>query len=519
MPSFLGTGDALRMQQIALVVAPAFIVFGYNQSNVGGLLSLQDWTTHFPEIDTVHSTGAEKKTKSTLQGLVVATFTIGALIGALSTSWTGDRFGRRNVIFAAGIFTLIGEILECSAFHLAQLVVGRVLIGFGIGQHSTIVPVWLSETTGAKNRGRQVVLTGLFMSAGYMLQSWINLGFWELHNGPVTWRPPIAIPIALSLVLLVSIYFFPESPRWLLMKNRPSEARTALSNLRGHGEESYEVTAELQGIEHSLEETAKGGAVKVSDMFKMGEEKMFYRFMLCMMLQFFQQMSGTNLISVYSTILFQDNLGLGYETARILSGGTLTWKFLSSFMGFICIDRFGRRAVFLISGTGMSLCMVALAIATSFPKDNKSAQIAAAFFIFMFNTFVPIGFLGANFLYATEVAPMKLRMAMTSASLANHWLWNFLVVMVTPVALQTIGYQYYIIYAVIGACIPISVYLFFPETAGRNLEEIDLMFRQSPSVWGTVRFAKSRPIAMPQEFSEGKSGEDTDYVENKKEVA
>lgn len=92
--------------------------------------------------------------------------------------------------------------------------------------------------------------------------------------------------------------------------------------------------------------------------------------------------------------------------------------------------------------------------------------------------------------------------------------------MVTPVALQTIGWRYYILYAVIGACIPISVYLFFPETAGRNLEEIDLMFRQSPSVWATVRFAKTRPIAMPQEFGDEKSGEDTDYVENKRgEVA
>lgn len=72
--------------------------------------------------------------------------------------------------------------------------------------------------------------------------------------------------------------------------------------------------------------------------------------------------------------------------------------------------------------------------------------------------------------------------------------------MVTPVAISTIGYKFYIVFAVIAACIPISVYLFFPETMGRNLEEINLMFRESPSAWSTVRFAKKRPIAMPQEF-------------------
>ena len=73
--------------------------------------------------------------------------------------------------------------------------------------------------------------------------------------------------------------------------------------------------------------------------------------------------------------------------------------------------------------------------------------------------------------------------------------------MVTPVAINTIGWKYYIVYAVVAACIPLSVFFFYPETMGRNLEEIDLLFRQSPSPWATVRFAKHRPIAMPQEFA------------------
>ena len=132
---------------------------------------------------------------------------------------------------------------------------------------------------------------------------------------------------------------------------------------------------------------------------------------------------GSNLISVYATILFQENLGMGTENSRILSAGALTWKCLCALLGFVCIDRYGRRAVFIISGVGMSACMVALAVSTSFPKDNTGAQIAAGCFIYLYNTFVPIGFLGANFLYATEVAPIKLRMAMSSLSTANHWLW------------------------------------------------------------------------------------------------
>lgn len=94
--------------------------------------------------------------------------------------------------------------------------------------------------------------------------------------------------------------------------------------------------------------------------------------------------------------------------------------------------------------------------------------------------------------------------------------------MVTPVALANIAWKYYLVFAVIGACIPISVFLFYPETMGRNLEELDLMFRESPSIWATVRFAKNRPIAMPQEFipSKDKAGAEHDSdVEKEKDLA
>lgn len=88
---------------------------------------------------------------------------------------------------------------------------------------------------------------------------------------------------------------------------------------------------------------------------------------------------------------------------------------------------------------------------------------------------------------------------------------NFIVVMVTPVALESIGWQYYIVYAVIAACVPISVFLFFPETMGRNLEEIELIFKESPSVFSTVKFAKTRPRNTPQQFLASK--EKADHLE------
>ncbi|CAD0090839.1 unnamed protein product [Aureobasidium mustum] len=463
MVGFLGmTGKALSVAQIALVVAPSFILFGYNQSGLGPLLSEENWRHQFPQIDTVDYKGAVKAHHATLQGLVVATFTLGALVGALSCSYTGTLLGRRWVIF--------------------------------------IVPVWQSECSSAKNRGKHVVLDGMFISLGYTLESWIDFGFFTLKTGSVTWRPPIAIALLFSLIVLFSIWFFPESPRWLLAQNRGQEARENLAALKGLPMDSPEIEAECVGIELSLEDSSVKAA-SIKDLFSMGEDKLAYRFGLCILLQFFQQMSGTNLISVYASVIFQQSLGMDAYNSKLLSAGTLTWKFLSCFVAFFCIDRFGRRLCFIVSGAGMAMCMVGLAITTSF-HGNYGASVAAAFFIYLFCFFTPIGFLGANFLYCTEVAPIRLRVAMASISTANHWLWNFAVAMITPVAINNIGYKYFIVYACID-----------PETKGRSLEELDTIFKDSPSVLGTVRYAKYKPMMTAEEVPVAKT---SDHVHTEK---
>lgn len=230
--AFMGfTGRALMIAQTATIVCPSFILFGYNQSNLGGLVGLEDWVKHFPRIDTANTHGSQKSNNATIQGLVVATMTLGALPGCLSCSYTADRFGRRPIIFLGALLSLIGEALEASAYHLAQLIIGRIILGAGIGMLSGTVPTWQSECSSAKNRGRHVVLDGLFISLGYVLQAWINLGFYQFKTGPVTWRVPISIAAFFSILLMSCIFFMPESPRWLLRRNRVEEAQMTSKQL------------------------------------------------------------------------------------------------------------------------------------------------------------------------------------------------------------------------------------------------------------------------------------------------
>ncbi|KAJ5531973.1 MFS sugar transporter [Penicillium frequentans] len=510
-------GKTLRLAQALLIVAPAFIVFGYNQSGLGPLATLQSWVGVFPQIDTINTTGAQRAKNSTAKGAVIASFQLGALIGALSCTALGDRLGRRKTIFLGAILTLIGQLLQTSAYGLAQFVVGRVILGLGVGQFSVAVPVWQSECTSAKHRGQHVVVDGICICLGYALCNWIDFGLSKV-DGSLQWRIPLVVSFFFSLVVLFSVFLLPESPRWLVRVGRIEEATHSLAAYKGTSSDDESVRIEIAGIETSLEVTVDSAKLRdIFDPSKPDEERLLYRFCLCVALQFFQQMCGGNLISTYVSTIFEENLHMNSDLARILSSCAMTWKFLCSFIAFFAIDRLGRRKIFMISGTGMAVCMTVLAITNSF-EDNHTASVVSAVFIFLFNSFYPVGFLGGNFLYCTEVAPMRLRVAMAAISTGNHWLWNFVVVMITPVALDTIGYQYYIMYAVISAFIPISVYLFYPETMNRNLEALNHVFRDAPTTWDIVSMARNLPQGEAAEVDVWMRSEEKGAVEQREDA-
>ncbi|CAG7945524.1 unnamed protein product [Penicillium salamii] len=505
-------GRALYIAQVVLVVFPSFFLFGYNQVNVGGLLSFASWIKAFPQIDTTSTIANTKSHNSVIQGVYVSSFTLGGLAGSLSCSFIGDVLGRRKTVLIGGIFTLIGEIVSCTAFQLPQLVVGRIITGIGIGVLFTMVPIWQAECSKPTNRGKHVVIDGIFISSGYAMSYWVNFGFSHMEEQSASWRVPVAMPAVLSIVLISSIFLFPESPRWLVHIGERANAAKQLARIGDTGIDADEVQREIASIEFSLEETAQTAA-SVKDIFSMKDGKLFYRFMLCLGIQFWIQMTGASVISTYSTTIFRENLGLSSPLSRILGASALTWKFLASFVSFFTIDRFGRRKLFLFCGVGVTLCMTCMAITSSFSSRNHGASVADAFFLFLFNFFFPIGLLGPSFLYCTEVAPIRLRVAMTSISTANHWLWyaslspslllevlnfirNFVVQMITPVALANIGYQYYIVYALIGLTFVGSVYFFYPETMGQSLEQLDDLFQNDISILETVKMAK-RLSKMP----------------------
>jgi MFS family permease len=197
-------------------------------------------------------------------------------------------------------------------------------------------------------------------------------------------------------------------------------------------------------------------------------------------------------ITYYGTTIFRQSLGFGSQQASVLAAGLLTWKILAASLAYYFVDRAGRKPLFMISGFGMGLSMMCLAIIVS-QIQHSGAGAAATFFLFMFMFFFPLGFLGANFLYGAEIAPQELRIHLSAVGTSSHWLFNFVIAEITPIAFASIGYRYYIVYACTGIAVVPMVYFLFPETNGRSLEEMDRVFSDPEHWWKVTSTARLLP--------------------------
>lgn len=380
---------------------------------------------------------------------------------------------------------MVGAILMATSFSLGQFIVARIVLGFGTGGYTATIPVWQSEISTSKNRGAHVVAEGIFVGFGITAAFWIDLGFYFIDKSSVSWRFPLAVQVILSLIVLGFIFSLPESPHWLIKKDRIEEARQVISLLAEKPDPDI-VSHRVVQIQESL---AVSGTSSLRDLFKMGQQRVFHRVVIGCTVQMFLQMCGISLITFYATTIFEQDLGFSPTRSRILSASMELCQPIGGGIAVFTIDRYGRRPLMLWSATAMMICMIALAGLTSDPS-NTNNLIGATVFLFIFNLVFPIGFLGLPFLYTAEVAPLNLRATVSGLATATNWLFGFLVTQVTPLGFSTIQNRYYIIYAVINFLIIPTVYFCFPETKGRTLQEIDSIFIQSGNIFDPPRIAR-----------------------------
>ncbi|PHH89772.1 hypothetical protein CDD83_5308 [Cordyceps sp. RAO-2017] len=502
MDNFFGLRGSVLNWAIGAVAGCDFLLFGYDQGVMGGILTLPAFLNQFPDINdkdpAIENDHALQSNRSTYQGIAIASYNLGCFIGAVITIFIGNPLGRKRMIFLGTAIMVVGAALQASAFSLAHFIIGRIITGLGNGGNTSTVPMWQSETCSAHKRGKLVMVEGALITGGIMISYWVDLGL-SFAPGSVAWRFPLAFQIFFCLFILTFVLALPESPRWLVLKGRDDEARRVIAAVADVEEHDKYVENELQAIRETVAEMSKG---TFADLFARDKNRTLHRTLIAYVNQMFQQISGINLITYYAAKIYSD-LGMSPFLSRLLAALNGTEYFIASWPAVFLVERVGRRKLMLFGATGQAATMAILAGVNSRP-DVKACQIAGIVFLFVFNTFFAVGWLGMTWLYPAEITPLRTRAPANALSTSSNWIFNFLVVMITPVAFSTIQYRTYIVFAVINAFMVPSVYFFFPETAYRSLEEMDSIF-QNVSGWRGAFTVIRQAEIEPRRY--GKNGE------------
>ncbi|ORX35673.1 general substrate transporter [Kockovaella imperatae] len=458
---------------VTFVAGTGFTLFGYDQGVMSGLLTLPAFIKQFPQ--TAGGFGGNKS--ATLQSFLVAIYELGCMAGALSNLYIGDRLGRRHTITLGGFIMIAGAILQTAAVDYGMMLGARVVTGLGNGLLTSTVPAYQSECAQPHRRGQLVLFEGSLITLGVMTAYWVDLGFY-FTKGSISWRFPIAIQMIFAIVMITFMYAFrlPESPRWLASKGRNEEALAVLAALEGVSVDDKKALRTFQGIKDAVAAEEAGGFA-FKELFHHGRGQNFRRTMLGILAQCFQQISGINLITYYLNSVLED-IGLGPEMSRIISGVNGTCYFLTSLIAIAIIERAGRRQLMLWMAAAQAGTMAVLAGLYNIEhRGNKAAQDVSVLCLFLFNTFFSIGWLGMTWLYPAEVTPLRIRAPANALSTASNWLFNFFVVMATGPMFAGIGWGTYALFAALnGVVIWPVVYMFFPETKKYSLEELDIIF-------------------------------------------
>lgn len=314
------------------------------------------------------------------------------------------------------------------------------------------------------NRGKLICIEGGNVAIGTLIAYWIDYG---CARGPhkFVWRFPIAFQCVFAFIVLGLMTRLPESPRWLLTKSRTEEAETVLAALAGKRRDSEEVQKQIRVINDSIRLSGHtGGVTPVKELFTNGKTQHLRRMLLGGSSQMMQQLSGCNAVIYYFPILFQTALGTSHDMAMLIGGVNMIVYSLFATTSWFLVERIGRRKLFLWGTVGQCLSMV-ITFAALIPGTEAAAKGAAVGF-FTYIAFFGATWLPLPWLYPAEINPIKTRAKANAVSTVSNWLWNFFIVMVTPVMISGTGrsgWGTYLFFAFLNALFFPIIYFFYPE--------------------------------------------------------
>lgn len=395
-------------------------------------------------------------------GWGVSSLLVGAIIGAFGSGVLSDMYGRKKVLIVVALFFAASCTFTALATSSVIFISARLFGGLAVGAASVLSPMYVAEVAPPEKRGMLVSVYQLAIVLGILCSYTINYG---LHNIDNNWRWMFATGIVPSILFFVGLFFIPESPRWLYKAGRKTESLNVLTRIGG------ESLAKVEILE--IAESLKGNSASVSiaELFKPSARKvLIIGFLLAVLVQ----ISGINTIVDYAPKIL---LAAGVEINNALLQTSLVGfiNFVFTFVAILFIDKVGRRSLYLIGSMGMVITLLMLAVSFYLKMEGIFTLICILMFIAFFASCIGPVF----WTLVSEIFPNRIRGKAIAFASFTQWIFNFLVVLLFPHFLASIGgAKTFLFLAVMSLLQWLFTYLYVPETKGKSLEEIEHLWEK-----------------------------------------
>ncbi|MDC6367126.1 MULTISPECIES: sugar porter family MFS transporter [Flavobacteriaceae] len=448
-----------RIFKISIAAALAGFLFGFDTVVISGANQpiKEIWDTNWFLGDSIF----------TFHGIFIMSMALwGTVLGSLFGGIPCDRLGRKKTLFWIGILYFISAIGSALAPEAYSFSFFRFIGGIGVGASSVAAPIYISEISTAENRGRLTALYQFNIVFGILIAFISNYLIGIIFDANISWRWMLGIEGLPALIYTLLVLRIPNSPRWLLLKEK--EDAVVIKSLTLLGIESDKASVHLSKIKVTLFETAE------KHKEKLFSGKYNKPLILAFLIAFFNQVSGINFVLYYAPeILERAGLASGESLFSSISIGIINLIF--TFVGIALIDKLGRKQLMYIGSIGyiLSLGMVGWCF------YSGASSVLLLIFILVFIASHAVGQGSVIWVFISEIFPNKVRSYGQSWGTGTHWVFAALITLLTPTFLDSeIGifkenpWPIFIFFSAMMVLQLLWVIFMMPETKGKSLEEL-----------------------------------------------
>ncbi|KAH8601507.1 glucose transporter HXT1 [Bisporella sp. PMI_857] len=464
---------------------------GYDGSLMNGLQALPQWREFMDN------------PKGAWLGFINAIQSIGGLFVYSVSAYILQRWGRKASIYLGYFFLVLATTLQTAAQNPTAFIISRAFLGMTSALWTTSAPLLITEIAFPTHRGTATALYNCGWYVGSLVAAWATFGTRNYDNS-WAWRIPSLLQAAIPVVALPGFLLSPESPRWLVSIDRIEEAKAVLVKHHNGGVINDLIEFELDEIVTTLR-LERDAQENTSYMDMLRGRGNLHRTLISVTLGVFAQWNGVGVVSYYLALVLE-TVGITTVTDQTLISGCLQiWNLILSVSAAFSVDRFGRRKLFLTSAAGMlGSYIIITGLSGSFAENGvPSVGIAVIPFLFIYFGFYDIAFTPLLVSYPCEIWPYQLRARGVTVTLFSTTVALTTNIFVNPIALEAIGWKYYLVFVVILVGVCIICYFYYPETRGHTLEEMAVIFDREKAhvlhpyeskVFGTIKSASDNHL-------------------------